>query len=538
MTLVSIVKKIFQSHGTSSAEENLPPIQLLPTELALGIFAYLETADALACSTVCRQWKMLVSDDSLWKYFLKRDFRCDFQPSETESSPQELYRKKHLSNLVLNINLIFGICSERVCEAGSTPYPNHVHMEGREAFLSYGHEIEIWDLKSGACKKTLTDVHGKISPDSEKFVTLIPTTEGKFISGIQHSHEGPKIAIWDLETCTCTMTIPGSPDHVFLKEGKLIAHPRYLENINIYDVESGVLEKTIDRSSASPFQCAILSPDGKKLVYGVQCDIEIWDLESGICEMTLREHHTQLNTFAFTQDDKLISGGQRGYFYPESPGEIKIWNLQSGVCEMTLPGHDYTIISLIVTKSGKLISASEDGEIKIWNLKSGACEASYQINLLDKLKKGSITFSEEGELIVKLPEHKRDPHFKIFDFRASSTEIFTKLASRFDYFSNNNRQELHYFEIFDAAQDHELAMEKFSKMPAEERRMIYDEFLEIVGPVSHDDPNFAKHAFHDLKNPLFTPEQRATAIRKYLRKEQQYLRKQQPFAHSAACILF
>lgn len=530
MSMLTIARKLFQSDGTSNTE-NLPPIQLLPAELALGIFAHLGASDALTCSTVCRQWQTLASDDSLWKHFLKRDFRCEDTSFETESSPQELYRKKHLSNLILNINLIYGICSEREHKVGSAIYPDCVRIQGREAFLSYERSIEIWDIKSRACKKTLTDVQGKISPDSEKFVTLIPTSEGKFISGIQHSHEGPKIAIWDLETGACTMTIPANHDHVFLREGKLVSHSRWLKDINIWNVESGALEKTIDRSNASEFQCAILSPDGKKLIYGVQCDIEIWDLESEIREKTLQGHCTQIRAFAFTDDNKLISGGDRGHIFPELGSEIKIWNLKTGLCEMTLKGHNNAVISLIVTKTGRLISGSDEGEIKIWNLKNGACEASYHINLLDKLKKGSLTFTEEGELIVRLPEHKRRPHFKIFDFRASNTEIFTELASRFDRGCNSHLQELHFFQIFDAAQDHELAMEKFSKMPADERKMIYDEFYEIVKSDSNDDPDFAEHAFHDLSNLLYTPGQRALAIRNYLRK-------QQSFAQSAACVLF
>ena len=42
-------------------------MQLLPTEVALEVFSYLPYQSLLTCALVCRRWRVLADDQSLWK---------------------------------------------------------------------------------------------------------------------------------------------------------------------------------------------------------------------------------------------------------------------------------------------------------------------------------------------------------------------------------------------------------------------------------------------------------------------------------------
>ncbi len=505
--------------GQSNLVEDVSLFQHLPTELALHVFAQLGMPDALNCSAVCREWYTLANDNSLWKYFLKRDLGCDFYPLKTECHPKELYRSKYPSY----VNLSRGIYSVREIVLGRSAYPDCVRLQDREAFLGYGQSrrIDIWDLRSRTCKKTLTDDRELISHDCGKIFSLIPTNKGKLISCHGDLFESKQIAIWDLEIDVCILTIPCSSDQAFLMGDKLVSHSSN-GDFQIWDLESGICEKTVERTGVQPIRCSIPSQDEKKLIYGTYAEIEIWDLESGICKAPLLGHTSAATTFILTEDGKLISG-ETFHDHPDytpDGGVIRIWNLESGVCEMTLRGLEGAVASLVLTKTGKLISVSHTGQLKIWNLKSGDCETTYRIGmtLISAWGKDSLTFTEEGELIVKLPGFSICPHFKILDFSASRTEIFEELAEIFDECPKIVQHRCHCFSMSKKLEKYELAMQRFSRMPDKDREKIYAELYEILIPFSKDSPGWAEHAFHDQNDETSSPQQKAEAIRKFIAK--------------------
>ncbi len=507
---------------SSNPEEPLPPIQLLPPELMLAIFTQLGTLHVLTSLTVCKSWNTLLNDHSLWKHFLKRDLNCDFDPLKTECPPKELYRSKYPSY----VNFSRGIYSVREIVIGSSECLDCVRLHDGEAILGYGQarRIDIWDLRSRTCKKTLTDDRELISRDYGKIFSLIPTNKGKLISCHGDWFESKQIAIWDLEINACILTIPCSADQAFLMGDKLVSHDCN-GNYQIWDLESGDCEKTVERTAVQPIRCSILSQDEKKLIYGTYAEIEIWDLESGICTATLQGHTSTVTTFILTEDGKLISG-ETFHDHPDyalAGGEIRIWNLENGDCEMTLRGLEGAIASLVLTKTGNLISVSHIGQIKIWNLKSGNCETTYRINmaLINAWGKDSLALTEEGELIVKLPGCSTHPRFKILDFNASRTEIFEELAEIFDECPKIVHPRCHCLPMSKNLEKHELAMQRFSRMPEKDREKIYAELYEILIPFSKDYPGWAEQAFHDRDDQASSPQQKAQAIRKYIAKLEQ-----------------
>ncbi|MGC1878904.1 MAG: hypothetical protein WA347_05650 [Rhabdochlamydiaceae bacterium] len=499
-----------QSFSPSNPQENPSPISSLPGELIRGIFTELGVSNALIGSNVCHFWNTVLNDNSLWKFFLRRDLRCDFQSLATEGTPKEVYRQEYLFNL----NLPKGRYSQKEFDVGSDQSHSCAHIKGQELFLGLdGNKIEIWDLKSRTRKKTLIDVHGKIASQTGNIVHIVPTNTGKLISGSGSSSE---IAVWDLETNACIMTIPGSPYSIFLNDGKLISHSCG-GDIKIWNLENGVCEKTIERNEPKTTLHALLSKDGKKIIYGQPFDreIQVWNLESGICETTFQGNR-EIISLALTEEGKLISGECRGVDL-FAGGEIRIWDLETGKCENTFQGHQGSVNSLVLTKNGKLISGCMSGEIKIWNLKNGDCEMTFKIDR-EQTKAFtpamfSLALTEESELVARFESIQSGfVKIKVLNFNSSKIAIFRELAEIFDRGQHVPGAFARLGSAFN------VATERFSRMPAEDRGKIYGELYEILKPFSNDYYGCGEHAFHDEHGQCSTPQQKAQAIKNYLEK--------------------
>ena len=50
---------------------------------------------------------------------------------------------------------------------------------------------------------------------------------------------------------------------------------------------------------------------------------------------------------------------------------IKIWDIENGICVITLVGNSQIVISIRLGRHNTLISSSIDGTIKVWNLETG-----------------------------------------------------------------------------------------------------------------------------------------------------------------------
>lgn len=64
----------FPTIQTTTSNMEPATIESLPKEIRLFIFSLLNGQDAVQCSRVCKHWKQLVDDESLWQSLLKRDY--------------------------------------------------------------------------------------------------------------------------------------------------------------------------------------------------------------------------------------------------------------------------------------------------------------------------------------------------------------------------------------------------------------------------------------------------------------------------------
>ena len=133
--------------------------------------------------------------------------------------------------------------------------------------------------------------------------------------------------------------------------------------------------------------------------------IKIWNLETGECLKTLKEHHDWVNSILIISNNKFLSGSddktikiwdldsfeclntlknEKGIKSLCSisdnqiacgcyDGSINIWNLNNLTKVKTLKAHDDCIQSLLLVDKTKLISCSSENNIKIWNLVTFEC---------------------------------------------------------------------------------------------------------------------------------------------------------------------
>jgi WD40 repeat protein len=66
-----------------------------------------------------------------------------------------------------------------------------------------------------------------------------------------------------------------------------------------------------------------------------------------------------VNALVVFPDGRLASGS--------GDGAIRIWNLETGICESTLKGTSQDLQCLAVLTDGRLAAGSEDGLIDVWN---------------------------------------------------------------------------------------------------------------------------------------------------------------------------
>ena len=80
---------------------------------------------------------------------------------------------------------------------------------------------------------------------------------------------------------------------------------------------------------------------------------------------TLRKHSREINSVAFSPDDKLIASGSWD-------DTIKIWNTATTALQLILEGHSHGVSSVNFSFNGELLaSGSYDKIIKLWDTMTG-----------------------------------------------------------------------------------------------------------------------------------------------------------------------
>ncbi|BAY12144.1 WD40 repeat domain-containing protein [Calothrix sp. NIES-2098] len=239
-----------------------------------------------------------------------------------------------------------------------------INPNGR-TFVSAGSPINIWDLYSGQLQTiSIKDFNVQslvISPDGTTLISRGGTYAG-----------GRKIEVWNLYTGYHKKTLKESTDSVFSlvisPDGKTVACGSEYSEINVWDLQTEKIIRTISGHSHYLVQALAISIDGRTLVSGSNDkNIKVWNFETGKLIHTFKQHSNGVESVAISPDGQTIVSGSKDK-------TIKVWNLQTKQLQFTLEGHsDWVYCVDISPDESTIISCGRDKTIRIWNLQTGEC---------------------------------------------------------------------------------------------------------------------------------------------------------------------
>ncbi|ROL52810.1 WD repeat-containing protein 61, partial [Anabarilius grahami] len=164
----------------------------------------------------------------------------------------------------------------------------------------------------------------------------------------------------------------------FSPDSKYIATGSHLGKVNIFGVESGKKEHSLDTRGKFILSIAY-SPDGKHLATGaIDGIINIFDIATGKLLHTLEGHAMPIRSLTFSPDSQLlVTASDDGY--------IKIYDVQHANLAGTLSGHGSWVLNVafspddthFVSRQELMHFNSSDKSVKVWDTASRSCVNTF-----------------------------------------------------------------------------------------------------------------------------------------------------------------
>jgi WD40 repeat protein len=281
-----------------------------------------------------------------------------------------------------------------------------ISPDGRYALSGSGDTtLKLWDISSGRQLRTFkghselirsvvftSNGQQALSGSFDKTMRLWDVHTGKTI----RTFSGHKNAIWSvITTPDGENAITGSSDNTLklwnLKSGRLINTVSLGEFIGdgstlaitpdgkkvlhcgnettrIFDLFSGLEEKTFPNVGGySGFSVAI-SPDGRNVITGNSNSLYLWDLSTGKIIWHSMLDSTESSAMAISHDGRYAMVAEGSY----KDAVIKYWDIENGKQLWSAKEHKSTINSVKISSDGKYaLTGSDDETLKLWDVKTG-----------------------------------------------------------------------------------------------------------------------------------------------------------------------
>jgi WD40 repeat protein len=215
-----------------------------------------------------------------------------------------------LLNITMNIEETISYYSWQGNETTSALM--HVSPDTHKMATLVNSKIQIWDLETGKSITPLSEYNNEIF--SMKF-----SPDGGLLAVADDNVHLWRVSPYNFIT---TLEVNGYKitDMAFHPDGKRLAVSTYSENVEIWDIVSRRKIREIDPG------CTVgrlaYSPDGNQLAFASQCEIQIWDAETGILKHKFLIDSYGPLALAFSEDGNHL-------FYVAENGRWG-WNILSG----------------------------------------------------------------------------------------------------------------------------------------------------------------------------------------------------------------
>ncbi|KAG0203449.1 WD repeat-containing protein 26 [Mortierella sp. GBA43] len=157
--------------------------------------------------------------------------------------------------------------------------------------------------------------------------------------------------------------------------------------LRLWDVETGVCQRTIEGPSGAIIGIAISPLSDYVVSCNVSATARVWNIKTGVCSNTLTGHSAMIFDVAFSPRGDIVATGSRDT-------TVRLWDVATGECLKTLTGHEDEISAIEFSPKGDHL-ISTDGTIRLWDVETGECIRS--ITYGDGAYK--VAFSPQGDVV-------------------------------------------------------------------------------------------------------------------------------------------
>ena len=197
-------------------------------------------------------------------------------------------------------------------------------------------------------------------------------------------------------------------------------------NIDIWNLETGLIDITLTGYS-TPITSLVYMHDGRLASGSYEKSIKIWTYDTHRCDFTMMAHEGPIRALIQLKDHNLASGSD--------DKSIKILDLNQMWFCTTFKDHKGPVKALAQLLDERLVSGSTDKTIKIWNLKRKKIEGTVNIG---EIVTSLLVVNKSGLLLVGCKKIKvfnmsdREVYNNIYDLTGHKTEINNMINVGFD----------------------------------------------------------------------------------------------------------
>ncbi|SCZ90127.1 BZ3500_MvSof-1268-A1-R1_Chr9g10719 [Microbotryum saponariae] len=386
-------------------EMRLDPIELLPREVSLKVFSYLDAISLGRAAQVSKTWKHLADDDLLWRNMCEQHIerKCEKCGWGLPLLGERRRKARTMIN-ALPAHLVQERGETRRTAAANPDSPSdsevdasiiaahaQTHHNGPEELSTPStstSEMVIDVVDSHRAKRAKTQ-----SPGPSRAASPRPTPTSPRSGAKAPQRPG---------ALSASLTSVSAPVVPSTRPWKLV----YCERLAIErNWRRGQFVSTVLSGHTDAITCLQVAEDLPHPSFPVLMtgswdrSVRIWNLETGSQVGVLRGHLRGVRALQFDAL-KLVTGSM--------DETLKIWNWRTGECMRTLRGHRGAVICLTYDKQ-LLVSGSGDTTIRVWDFGTGEVQTLRghtewvnSVALYDSNAEcgtgGSATPSADGEL--------------------------------------------------------------------------------------------------------------------------------------------
>jgi WD40 repeat protein len=204
------------------------------------------------------------------------------------------------------------------------------------------------------------------------------------------------IKVWEVDSGVLLRSLRGHTASVnsisFSPDSQWLASGSRDRTIKLWDVYAGREIQTLDAEDCGEVRAVTFSPDGQWLASGsTDSTVRLWRVITGHEVQPMEGHERPVTSTVFSPDGRYIASGSLDR-------TIKLWEVDTGREVKTFEGHTEGVASLAYSPDGRLLaSGGEDKMVRIWDVDTAREIRTLTGHINDVT---SVAFSPNGELVA------------------------------------------------------------------------------------------------------------------------------------------